>query len=319
MTTVLAATRSSLLLLAALVGACSTPSPRGVAAPALRNPDMAQITVKREFRWVGGGTSYVHDLYDFGTGIDYNADVPGREASHVLHFVYIDRITPELFDKIEFFWISGRAPLPYDTPPPSDPKKDYERVVERIDESLLDAILLKTADLNRGGLTVNPGRASIDKASLKDRGALERVKLRKLYDRRKRVLYKVLERTEERCFGPHLIDDDEKVDLTGIRADLIMPAFRKLAPDFQTRSLDYVYGELCGLTASFELNWNARRIASLQSFEPLTWERPPGQMRLYALLGGIRIFANEVAVEAGKRYVGIYDPNNRAFVIQALD
>lgn len=298
--------------------ACSTPSPQKLNPPNIKNPYMAQITVKREFRLVGGGTPYVHDIYDTGTRIDYNADVPGPDDEHMLHFSLMHEITPELFDEIKFFWAMGQAPAPLELPKFSDPLKDHERLVERVDKSLFGRTLIKSADLNRGGVTANPDLISMQWGLLKKRGKLERVKLRQLYDNRNKVLYRVLEQTNEKCFGPHLISDYKEIDLTGFH-EKIAPSVHNLAPDFTTRSAEFTYGEICGLIASFDMNWNARRIASLRKFEPMTWERPPGEMNLYALLGGMRLYANEIDVEAGNRYVGIYDPYFKTFIVEPFE
>ena len=42
-------------------------------------------------------------------------------------------------------------------------------------------------------------------------------------------------------------------------------------------------------------------------------------MALYAVLRTARVYANEITVEAGRQYVGIYDPNTMTFVIEAVE
>ncbi|MEZ5549976.1 MAG: hypothetical protein R3E82_03720 [Pseudomonadales bacterium] len=297
--------RLILISMAALMGACSTQSPQSLQPPENFNPAFAQITVQRPFSMVGGGSSYVHTLFDTGSGIDYNADVPEPGVSGMDHFVLIDEITPELFGQMKFFNVFGSAPAPWQEPESRNPLQDHERISERVDETLFGATLVKKVDISRGGALVDALNTTNSKG-----GELQRVKLMQLYDRRERVLYRVLESRDERCFGP---------DLTGIRADLIEPAFSDLAPDFKNRSMDYLYAEICGLHVSFELRWNAYHIGSLPGFSPLTWERAPGRMALYAVLRTARVYANEITVEAGRQYVGIYDPNTMTFVIEAVE
>lgn len=306
------------------VGACASQSPRNIVPPPVAQPELAQITVKREFRLVGGGnTDYVYDLFDFGNGIDYESELPDQSRPYAPHLVRIGKIDPILFEKIDSMQVSlNVAAGEIQNFELVDPRTHYEKLVERFDTSLIGIPLLARVDA-KGGLRVNPtARDSLA------RDGIQRIKFRQLYDIRERTLYRVIEVADEACLtelrvfsveGDDLTELDRGRFLTKQDSTKIQEAQVAIEPAVRIRPDDFLYGETCGLRVSRELHWNARYLGALKGFDKGTWYRPPGRMALSAKLGALTVYANEIEVEAGKQYVGLYDPYSRSFNIEAIE
>ena len=348
-----------------LFAGCSAKSPQTLKPPPSTHSEMAQISVKREFRLVGGGnTQYIYGLFDTGTGIEYNAYVPesGKSTKDIL--VYVHRISLDSFeqavlrksarisfDSIQRFHSYYKSPslksatdqfglvLPYFIGPLEHtiPVLGQDRVVETIDNSLLDATLVMNIRNPNAYPDVIP-----KKLNHGDHGKLERVKIRLLYDEREGVLNRKVEiSSNEPCYlNPYTglgHTDPEKRDGKGetryarpapfpglglrdpeaprhvdpfwfrgqnpkeARLDNFVRALTSLAPEIKSRPGDYLYRELCALRAPFEPSWNERYVGWLRGFTQGTWYRPPGRMALSAKLGWSRVYANEIRVEAGKQ------------------
>lgn len=302
---------TTLLVVTSLV-ACATPSPHKIELPPSTDPSMAQITVKREFRVLGGGSSQIYDLFDYGTGVDFNADVPSLDetAKKQNYYIFRRNVSTDLFETMRFYQVFGSVPAGYQMLGSVNPLQDKLRVVNRIEESLLGATLVYKIDLTRGGARVNPANSYYGDFLQQDpRGDLQRVKLRQLYDARNKILYRTIHRADDYCLD---------ADLAGIRSQEIEAVYVNEGTGIKDRALDFLYGEYCGLVTPFELHWNAQHVGPFPGFSELTWKRRPGRMQLYAYTNLYGTPANAIDVEAGKQYVGIFDPNNRYFKVEEV-
>jgi len=318
--------KTTFLLLIWLMGACSTPSPSSlspssISPPPMVNPEMAQITVQQKFRLLGGGSGNVYSLFDIGSSIEYNAEMPpsGERHPNSDHYLYKHKITMDLFDKVGIGNFIGTISFSNDNNELKnllEPEywrlhgqvADYDPQFERIDQSLLGATLVKYIDVNYGGTKANlPYRGN------EPRGKLQSVRLRRLVDIKGATLYRTLRRSENKCPA----ENSSGASSAEIQ-EFFNEAFKEDGFKVNPEGF-YIYSEICGLLASFEHQWNANFIGTFPGFETLTWERPPGRLALIGTIGGQRTYANEISVEAGKRYVGVYDPNNFLFVVEALE
>lgn len=289
----------------------------------MTRPDLAQITVKRDFRLVGGGNLYLYDLFDAGTGVEFESEIPEPTNPYGPHLVQIGTIGPDLFASI----VSTRISMDVRAGDLQqiervDPQADHQQLIERIDSSLLGAPLLARVD-EKGGLRINPTASD----SLAPNG-IQRVKLRQLYDTRERTMYRAIAIAEEPCIaelrvfsvgGKDLTTFDRSRTIAKEDVEKIHAAQLAIEPAVETRPDDFLYGEICGLHVSRDVHWNARYIGALKGFEEGTWYRPPGRMALLVKLGGLVARSDEIEVSAGKQYVGLYDPYSRSIVVEALD
>lgn len=297
------------LLLALLLAGCAAKSPTSLEPPSVENPAHAQITAQREFRMLGGGSGQIHQLFDLGTAIEFDAEVPAEPRANNGRNVYklLDRITLEIFERVKLRAVFAKFDGASGEPPVFARIDKNTRVHERVDESLLGLPLVAQLNAHSGEFEVNP-------RYLRDyRGKLERVRIRQLYDSRNDVLWRTMKRDSGSC-GP--ISDPD-----GYFREVREIFTRDFGADGIRLNLDrtyYAYGESCGLVAAFDFEWNARHIGSFPGFDPMTWERPPGRLGLVGIIGYQHVYANEIDVDAGRQYGGVYDPNDYVFTVEPL-
>lgn len=316
--------QSILVFCIVIVGACaSSPNPQAIVPPENAYRDFAQITIKRDFRLLGGAnTHYIFNVFDLGDGVDYNAEAPTGSPYPAPYLIKMDVISGESFETIESAFVSFNIVDSELTELKRiEPRTHHEHLVERFDDSLIGTPLLTRVDPNGGSRIV-----ATDPAYLPALG-IHVVKLRQLYDVSERRLYRVVERAEEGCKddlrapmldgGPPRVSGGRNTERL---AKKIREALITIAPAIRSRPDDFLYAERCGFHVDRDLHWNAHNVGELQGFAQGTWYRPAGRMALYATLGGgPGAHAEEIYVEAGKQYVGLFDPYGPTFVIQEVE
>ena len=311
-----------LALISISVAGCAGADPDDIDPPAHNAAGTAQVNVKHQFRVVGGGSGQRHDLFDIGSGIEYNASVPTDNTAES-HLVRIhEAISPELLREIaegrsvRFAPMDGVSEVRVRDSFDPDGDNPPGKVVDHFDESLLGKPLLRKIDMYSGE-AVTDAKASfpfqyagLNASFLSDpRGKLVRVKLRLVYDTRDDVLYRFISETKAMCSGSELADNVREVSVLLARQSGEWDAV-------ESRPDDFMLAELCGLVAPFPIRWNAYHVGTFPGFSLKTWERAPGAMRLYGVIGHQRTYAEEQMVEAGAQYIGVYDPNRRTFVVR---
>ena len=292
------------LIAGSLVG-CSATSPLSLTPPSAGSADKAQVTVKREFRVLGGGAPQLHNLFDMGTGVVFDTSLLDKGLSGPVYRLR-DHVTEAMFDRPERAMITAGI-----SSPPAN-----VRVLRRIDKDQLGKAMVASIDRHSGRLIFEDPRIRSDR-----RGGVQRVRVRQLYAAEQGLLLQVLRGSEKPC-KDSLIDVDWP--------SKIAPDWSKVKQYFETvfsrekfmmddRRGAYAYGETCGIVLSFEPEWNAHHVGAFPGYSPLTWERPPGRMALVGVIGYQYVTARPLEVEAGKRYGGIYDPNDDDFALGVLD
>jgi len=310
-------------LIAVALASCAAATPDRLAPPPIADTTKAQITVQHKFRIVGGGSGQVHDLFDVGTGVSFNASVH-EDSSSYSHLIRLhEAVSVDLFNTligdsgIRLYQVMGGARRGSGFPASFDGARHPALVDDDIDESLIGKPLLLKIDPHRGGAVTNMGSFLLgpqraDEAFLSDpRGNLQRVKVRVLYDTHEDVLYRSITTTDRHCINTDTVYDRQEIDDFFEEYSARQRALRD-------RSIDFGYGEICGLVAPFPIEWNAYHVGSFPGFDEWTWQREPGTMKLYGIIGHQPTFADEIRVEAGRQYVGVYDPNNRSFIVRPL-
>lgn len=314
-----------------MLSACASNSSGNLIPPPSSNPDMAQITIKREFRLLGGGnTHYVYDLFDLGDSVDYNSEVPHTGRRPTAPLVRIGRVSKDLFStlspaEVSVEIVDGQI-LESER---IDPIEHHERLVEQIDESLIGATLLARTDPSGGSRVRATDRISLAREGIKQ------IKVRQLYDINARTLYHVIEFATDPCIqalSNNSIDIDlpdellaenqlEYQDFAQFRQDIsdVREALAVIAPNVENRPEEFLYAEICGFHVDRDIQLNSRYIGAIGGFDQKTWYRPPGRMALLGKQGWATVLANEVDVEAGKQYIGIFDPYSKSFSIRAVD
>ena len=299
---------------------CAGAEPEGIDPPPHSSANTAQVSVKQKFRVVGGGSGQTHDLFDIGTGIEYNASVPtdNTNESHLVRMA--EAVSPKLFEDL------GAGGYIRIRPDPSESRfidlsdlggeNRHYKIVDHFDDTLLGRQLFRKVDMNRGGALTDAQPflpfpyTGLNDAFLSDpRGRLTRIKMRMLYDAEDNVLYRFITETRAMCVGNQLADNFEELTALHSRMSGQIKAL-------DSRPDDFLIWELCGLVAPFTVDWNAHYVGSFPGFSLMTWERPPGTMRLYGVIGHQRTYASPLQVEAGAQYIGVYDPNRSTFNVE---
>ena len=292
-------------LIAVSLAGCSATSPVSLTPPPAGSADNAQVTVQREFRILGGGAPQTHNLFDMGTGVEFDTSLPAKTLSGPVYRLRA-RVTEALFDRPERKMLTvGVLEPPTST-----------RVLRRIDKDPFGKAMVASIDRHSGRLVFEDPRIRDDR-----RGTLQRVRHRQLYVADQGLLLQVLRASDEPCTDS-LIDTDWPSkpfpDWSKVRR-YFESVFSREGFEMNEGRGAYSYGETCGIVLSFEPEWNARHVGAFPGYSPLTWERPPGRMALVGTIGYQYVAASPLDVEAGKRYGGIYDPNDDNFVVSGLD
>lgn len=315
------------LVLVGVLAGCAASSPSELAPPPASRADMAQVTVKREFRMLAG--AQLHDLFDMGTGIEYDTALPDKSVSMPIYRLR-HRVGLSLFDKPDY--ALSRVQKPGHAQTLVAMFKDSVRVPEmpsttkvirHIDERQLGLVMVESISRLGGQVLTD-----LPWFQRKPREIERRIRLMQLYDAEQQQLMQVLRESDKPC-AETLPSVDRRsqtlgpawsFDIAWSKVKLFFEReFRKDGYTMNDARGVFWYGESCGVVLSAEPDWNAQHLGALRGGSPVTWERPPGRMTLVGVVGYQYVHAKPIEVRAGRRYGGIYDPNNDHFELGALD